>query len=121
LVTEEEIYAFVRDSIGSVWALELLLFLRRGHERAWSSAELVRELRSSDTAITDCLTKLVSLGVIVSSEAGYQYKPGSSQTAHAVDELQRLYAAKPISVMKAIMTAPNEKLRIFSNAFRLKD
>ena len=120
-MTEEEIYAFVRDSIGSVWALELLLLLRRGDDRVWSSAELVRELRSSDTAVAGCLTKLVGLGIVSSSEAGYRYQPSSSQLAHAVDELQKLYSAKPISVMKAIMTAPNEKLRIFSNAFRLKD
>ena len=120
-MTEEEIYAFVRDSIGSVWALELLLLLRRADDRIWSSAELVRELRSSDTAVTDCLTKLVDLGIVSSAEAGYRYQPSSSKVAHSVDELQKLYAAKPISVMKAIMTAPNEKLRIFSNAFRLKD
>ena len=120
-MTEEEIYAFVRDSIGSVWALELLLLLRRGDDRVWSSAELVRELRSSDTAVADCLTRLVSMRIVTSTDAGYRYQPSSSQTAYAIDELQKLYAAKPISVMKAIMTAPNEKLRIFSNAFRLKD
>ena len=120
-MTEEEIYAFVRTSIGSVWALELLLFLRRADDRAWTPAELVRELRSSDTAVAGCLGRLVDLGIISRSDAGYQYRPSSSQIATAVDELQRLYAAKPISVMKAIMTAPNEKLRIFSDAFRLKD
>jgi hypothetical protein len=35
--------------------------------------------------------------------------------------LQETYAARPMAVVKAIMTAPNEKLRVFSDAFRLKD
>jgi hypothetical protein len=38
-----------------------------------------------------------------------------------VAEAQALYAAKPLAVINAIATAPNEKLRIFADAFRLKD
>jgi hypothetical protein len=112
-VTEDEIYAFVRDSIGSVWALELLLLLRRADDRIWSSAELVRELRSSDTAVTDCLTKLVDLGIVSGTEDGFRYQPSSGKVAHSVDELQKLYAAKPISVMKAMGSTNFEILRIF--------
>jgi hypothetical protein len=120
-VAEEEIYAFVRQSIGSVWALELLLLLQRSRARVWHADELVRELRSSQTIVEVALTQLQAGGLVTQSESGYFYQPASSDLERLADGLQRVYAAKPISVVKAIMTAPNDKLRIFSDAFKLKD
>jgi hypothetical protein len=38
-----------------------------------------------------------------------------------ISEAQSLYRAKPLAVINAIAAAPNEKLRIFADAFRLKD
>jgi hypothetical protein len=32
-----------------------------------------------------------------------------------------IYTNKPISVIKAIVSAPTEKLRLFSDAFKLKE
>jgi hypothetical protein len=51
LVTEDELLKFVQDSIKSVWALEMLLLFRRERQRAWNAGNLVRELRSSDSAV----------------------------------------------------------------------
>jgi hypothetical protein len=120
-VTEEDVYRFIRDSIGSVWALELLLLLRRGNERLWRSEELVRELRSSNIIVNEALTRLMASGLVAERDGGYEYRPASPLLSDLVEELQRVYAAKPVTVIKAIMAAPNEKLRIFSNAFKLKD
>jgi len=35
--------------------------------------------------------------------------------------VQALYVAKPLAVINAIVTAPNEKLRNFAESFRLKE
>jgi hypothetical protein len=120
-LTEDEIYLFIQQSIGSVWALELLLLLRRTEPRAWTESELVRELRSSDTIVHEALTRFSTLGLVAETAGGHQYRPAAAELGGLVDEIARIYAAKPISVVKAIMSGPNEKLRIFSNAFRLKD
>ncbi len=53
---DDEVLAFVRTSIISVTALELLLLLRDGRPR--KIGELVRELRSSEVAVVRGLASL---------------------------------------------------------------
>jgi hypothetical protein len=40
-----ETLEFIRSSSKSVWALELLLLMRRERSREWSVDDLIRELR----------------------------------------------------------------------------
>jgi DNA-binding IclR family transcriptional regulator len=120
-VTEEEVFAFARNTIRSVWALELLLLLRKDRGRDWTVDELVRELRSSEAVTLPCLDVLKSAG-LVSGEAGgrFRYAAASEDLDAVSGELAKIYAAKPMALAKAIMRAPNEKLTIFSDAFKLK-
>ena len=120
-MTEEDVYTFIRDSIGSVWALELLILIQRHNERLWHAEELVRELRSSETIVAEALARLSAAGLVVQTGDSYLYRPATAHLKHMVEELQKTYAAKPVTVIKAIMAAPNDKLRIFSDAFKLKD
>jgi hypothetical protein len=120
-VTDEEIFAFVRTSVRSVWALELLLLLRRDPQRAWRSDELVRELRSSPAIVQEELTALRTARLVGEADGCFRYQPLAPALDALVNGLQTAYAARPMAVVKAIMAAPNDKLRIFSDAFRLKD
>jgi hypothetical protein len=120
LLTEHEVLAFVQSSFKSVWMLELLLTLRRNPQRAWRSDELVRELRSSDAIVAEALQSLQALA-LVNQEDSVRYAPASPTLDAIAAEVASLYARKPMAVIRAISTAPNEKLRIFSDAFRLKD
>ncbi len=104
-----------------MWALELLLFLRRDPGRGWRSDDLVRELRGSETIINETVAQLQSAGLVTLEDDVYKYQPASSDIDRMVGQVDDLYKEKPISVMKAIMTAPNDKLRVFSEAFKLKD
>lgn len=54
---EQEFAAFVREHIRSVWAVELLLLLKRDPEFCWPAPELVRELRASTTLVNDNLQR----------------------------------------------------------------
>jgi DNA-binding IclR family transcriptional regulator len=121
-VTEDEIFSFASNKIRSAWALELLLLLRQEPARSWSVADLVRELRSSETVIVPCLATLKSEGLVGDAgEEGFRYQPASEDLDTACGELAKLYASRPMALAKAIMKVPNEKLSIFSNAFKLKD
>lgn len=121
-MTEDEIFAFARNRIRSAWALELLLLLRQDRARTWGIADLVRELRSSEAVIVPCLDALKSEGLVDGvAEEGFRYQPASEDLDAACGELAKLYASRPMALAKAIMKAPNEKLSIFSNAFKLKD
>lgn len=121
-VTDNDVLAFAATSIKSVWALELLFLLRRGHERAWGTAELVRELRSSDVVVSEALSSLQSAGLVAeAADKLYRYQPRTPELDKFAAATERLYAAKPMAITKAIMSAPNDKLRIFSDAFKFKE
>jgi hypothetical protein len=121
-VTEDEIFSFASNRIRSVWALELVLLLRRDRGRSWAVADLVRELRSSEAVIVPSLDALKSEGLVEgASNEGFRYSPANEELDAACSELAKLYASRPMALAKAIMKTPNEKLSIFSNAFRLRD
>jgi hypothetical protein len=120
--TEEDVLAFVGATVKSLWALELLLLMRREQNRAWQTDELVRELRASRVVVREALAALSGAGLMATDEAGQvRYRPASGQLDSFVASAQALYVAKPLAVINAIVSAPNEKLRIFAEAFRLKE
>jgi DNA-binding GntR family transcriptional regulator len=121
-VTEDDLLAFIATSIVSVWALELLLLLRRDPGRAWQPDALVRELRSSTSVITDALRRLQDAGLVMRDDDGSaRYHSASPQLDRLASELEKIYAAKPMAVINAIVNARTDKLRAFSDAFKLKD
>jgi len=116
---ESEILEYAGALFRSVWALELLLLLRRSGE-SWTPAEIIKELRSSRVVVTEALNNLTAAGLAVQEEGGeYRYEPGD-QTEPLVAELERLYASKPTLVMRSIVNSPNSKLQMLSDAFRIK-
>jgi hypothetical protein len=121
-VKEEDVLAFLSATVKSLWALELLLLMRRACGRARQMTALVTELRASTLVVQDALTGLIGAGLLAEDEAGFfRYRPVSETLDSFVAEAQVLYTSKPLAVINAIASAPNEKLRIFSDAFRLKD
>jgi hypothetical protein len=119
MVQEEEVLNFAASSIASIWALELLLLVRQDR-RAWTSTELMRQLRGSDAVLNQCLHRLQSLGLITERSGSYLYSPSSPDTDILANELENLYRLKPVTVVSAIANAPQRKLQILSDAFRLK-
>jgi hypothetical protein len=104
-VTEEDLLAFIATSIGSVWALELLLLLKREPSRRWNADALVRELRSSPIVIGEALQQLRTAGLIAQdSPDAYRFRTASPQVNLLVSELEKAYATKPMTVIKAIVT-----------------
>ena len=80
---EADILEFVRNSIGSVWALELLLVVGGRPERAWQPDELVRELRSSRAAVSGATLLLERAGLVARvGDEGCRYQPASRELDH---------------------------------------
>jgi predicted transcriptional regulator len=118
---EEDIIAFIRTHIGSLYALELLLLIKRDRGKSWQSGELVRELRSSRTAVAEALNRLLKAGLVLEGSGGYSYAPASPERERLADEIEKAYVSRPMTLVKAIVAAPDEKLREFSDAFKLKE
>ncbi len=115
-----DLQAFIRASIPSVWALELLLVLRREPVRAWTAEALVQEMRASLPLVQQVLATFESAGLIQVDEAGYAYAPAAPALKSLADQLAAAYRERPVAVVKAILAAPNDKLQSFANAFRFK-
>jgi predicted transcriptional regulator len=121
-VSEEEVIGFIRTYVGSVYTLELLLLLKRNPQKAWETGDLVRELRSSGTAVADALQRMIAAGLVSEHPPGrYAFTPASPKHEMLAAEIQKAYSNTPMSVVKAIIAAPDEKLRAFSDAFKLKE
>jgi hypothetical protein len=108
-VTEDDLLAFITTSIGSIWALELLLLFRRDPSRGWDAAAAVRELRSSPIVIEEAVARLRTAGLIVQDSAGLcRYHAASPRIDRLASELATAYAAKPIMVINAIAAARSD-------------
>jgi hypothetical protein len=121
-VTDEETLSFVYAVVKSVWALELLLLLRRQNEQSWKLDELVHELRASRKAVQIGLEGLRASGLVTfDSEDAIRYCPVSDQLDELVASIQQLYLTKPVAVISAIATPIEDQLRLFAESFRLKE
>jgi hypothetical protein len=117
--SEDELRAFVRAAINSLCAIELLILLRRERGKEWPREAIIRELRSSPSAVAQALNHLSRSGLVVEVPEGFRYQPSSPMLDDICRRLETQYATKPASVIRAIFEAPSEKLRIFANAFRI--
>lgn len=50
----------------------------------------------------------------------YRYAPATAHLEGLAQRLEASYSQKPSMTVKAILTAPNDKLRNFADAFRIK-
>lgn len=117
----DDLMQFVGASIKSVWTLELLLYLWRSAGRACSTNELVRELRASDSIVSDGLAALQNAGLVSPDGHGsVRYAPASSTFDHLVQQLAQLYRERPVMVTNAIFAGPDRRIHSFAEAFRLK-
>jgi len=119
MLPEDTLLHFAATSISSVWALKLLLLMKKA-PRVWRVAELVAQLRGSDAAIAEAMQRLQNAGLVAEAEGGFRYVPSSPDNEALANDLDALYRLKPVAVVSAIAKAPNIKLQILSDAFKLK-
>lgn len=119
---EPQLLAFIRSSIPSIWALELLLLLRRAAPGYLSHEELVHHLRATPTLIQRLLQRLSQAGLVARNEDGaYRFQCANAETEALCDALALAADERPIALRDAIIAAPNDKLRDLADAFRFKD
>lgn len=118
LVTSDELLQFIGSSFRSVWALELLLLLKR-ERRPWTTTELVAALRASELVVSKALDSLVAAGLASVDDVEAVYMPVGDLAA-SIDAVEQLYLTRPNAVRRAIVTAGASGATAFADAFKLK-
>jgi hypothetical protein len=117
---DRELTEWIQDSFRSVWSVEILLALHGEAGRAWAPEELIAELRSSEAVVGRALEDLLAAGMILIAEGGaVRYRPDSADQDRLTRLLAEAYRVKPGAVRRLIVQGSDEKLRNFSEAFRI--
>ena len=119
-VLDPDLIQFVRASVRSIWALEVLLLLKRRAPAALTAEEIVAALRASPGLINRIIDQLADERLLIHDPAGgvrFECDPGMAKLCDALD---RAAQDRPIALRDAIASSPNDKLKNFSDAFRLK-
>ncbi len=119
---EPSLLAFIRTSIPSIWALELLLLLRRAAPGHLTRDELVQLLRATPTLIDRLLSQFAAGGLVAQNETGgFRFECVTPANSSLCEALALAADERPIALRDAIISAPNDKLRDLADAFRFKD
>jgi hypothetical protein len=120
MVADLDLVGFIRRSIPSVWALDVLLLVRRPPLRTWSAGELVGELRASDAVVNGVLSGLQREGLVAEGEDGrFRFAPAATLLEDLTVALADAYAERPFAVINAIVST-DAKLQTLADGFRLK-
>ena len=117
--SEDDVLRFVAASFPSVWALELLLALKR-ERRPWSREELVATLRASELVVSRALEALAAAGLASFEDGGAIYLPVSADVDRLVEQVEQTYRTRPNAVRRAIIAASASSATAFADAFKLR-
>lgn len=115
---EPDVAEFIRAYIPSIWALELLLLLRRQRDRVWTPAGIVKELRASTNLVDDNLARFERHGLVLQGDEGWRFQPANPRLDLLVEKLSSLYRERPMHVMS--MITRSNALWSLADAFRIK-
>lgn len=116
---DDDVLRFVAASFPSVWALEVLLALKREH-RTLAGEELVSTLRASDLVVSKALDALVAAGLVSIDAEGAVYRPATPDVEQCVERIEQLYRTRPNAVRRAIVSASTSSATAFADAFRIR-
>ena len=120
LADDPDLAAFVREHVRSVWAVELLLVLKRDPERCWPAAALVGELRASTTLVKDNLQRFERSGLVLKDDRDcWRYAPASPVLDELAGKLEAAYRERPVSVINLIATSP-DPVQGLADAFKFR-
>jgi len=111
---------FIAATFRSIWALELLLYLRSEGEVAHSREELVKQLRASDAVVETSIGSLIAAGLVLEEEGKVRYAPASADLDDQVLATEKMYRARPDAVRRLIISGSIGGFAAFADAFRLK-
>lgn len=117
----EDVRRFINQYIQTVGALDLLILLQRSPSRMWSLDEIAQELRTSALGVAGFVANFISNGLVTEHEGSkYSYSGASNNLDSVVNSLASHYSIRPVAVVNAIYSTPDDKIQTFADAFKFK-
>lgn len=112
---------FIGRNIRSMSALETLLYMRDHASSGSSVQQVAQALRGNTAAMQELLSSYTSRKLLVEDPPGlFCYRPEAPEDETILAELAQVFRQRPVALMDAILAAPSDKIRSFSDAFRIK-
>jgi hypothetical protein len=112
---------FILEHITSVAQLEILLLLQTNPNQSWTPAAVARELRIEPAGAQVQLAALLASGLIkFEPPENYQFAPNTPELKDASVAVAQAYLVRRVTVIGLIFSKPSDKIRAFSDAFRLR-
>jgi len=121
-MVSEGLRNFLEQRLSSLEHIEVVLLLRRDPSRSWTAPEVAAALGSAPETAAMRLFLLASGGLIEFEPAGiprYRYNGTDATTEATLQELSEVFASNREEVA-AVVAAPRDPLRSFSDAFKFK-
>jgi hypothetical protein len=116
----KQLKEFVGGHFHSVIRLEVLLLLSEDGDRVWTADTVDRKLNLTPPSAKAHLDELVAQGLLVlDEEKRYRYHPSSDELNKTVRQLSNAYATQRVAVLTIIFANPDDRARLFSEAFRM--
>ncbi|HEX2570686.1 MAG TPA: hypothetical protein VH877_14110 [Polyangia bacterium] len=119
----EEVLSFLSAYIDSAFRLDILLLLMSRGERWLTAEDVARELRLFPEPVARELQALSEHGLIERSTEPaptFRYRPSNMELDRVARLLERTYTERRTTVVTLIYSRPNDKLRGFADAFKLR-
>lgn len=110
----------IRQVLGSVESLEILLLLRANPSRTWTGETVSDELRSNADSSSRWLARFAQHGLVETTDGTYRWDPPQRERA-AADVLAAEYAERRFAVIDRILSRGSDPVRDFAEAFRLRE
>jgi hypothetical protein len=120
---QPEVLQLIVECIDSLESLEALALLHRSPDTFWSADAVAARIGARPEIVAQKLQRLAATGLLgrAKDSVAYRYAPGDAVKCGVADLLVAAFNARRVDVVNVIYSTNLERLRAFSNAFRLKD
>jgi hypothetical protein len=117
-----EVHELIARAFDSVESIEIMMLLRRSPQTFWAAAAVAEQLGMKPEVAAAKLDALQRQDILQKGEAtgAFRYAPAGEALNQQVEELAAEYTGRRANVINTIYSANIERLRAFSDAFRVK-
>jgi predicted transcriptional regulator len=117
-----EVIELITRAIDSVESIEIMMLLRRSPKTFWAAAAVAEQLGMKQEVAAAKLDALQRQDILKRGEVtgAFRYAPAGEELKQRLEELATEYTDRRANVINTIYSANLERLRAFSNAFRVK-